>query len=91
MGSRTLVHGSLDGSNKDIQGKYLNRCKVEEESDIVISPEGKAYQDRIWVSICCADPDYRKFAEAGMQNETLDVLSKVHPQLKDIVSQYLGG
>ncbi len=49
-GSRTLVHAALDGSNKDIQGKYLNSCHIDEESDLVISKEGKVLQDRIWVS-----------------------------------------
>ncbi len=52
MGSRTLVHAALDGANRDVQGKYLNRCQVEEESDLVISEEGKVIQDRLWVSLC---------------------------------------
>ncbi len=49
-GSRTLVHASLEGSNKDIQGKYLNKCQIDEESDLVSSKEGKVLQDRLWVS-----------------------------------------
>ncbi len=51
MGSRTLVHAALDGSNKDVQGKYLNNCQIAEESDFVVSPEGKVIQDRVWVSV----------------------------------------
>ncbi len=49
-GSRTLVNAALERTNKDIQGKYLNKCQVEEESDLVISEEGKVLQDRLWVS-----------------------------------------
>lgn len=47
-GSRTLVHGALAGTQETMQGKYLNLCRVEEESDFVISEEGKEVQERIW-------------------------------------------
>ncbi len=49
-GSRTLVNAALERTNKDIQGKYLNKCQIEEESDLVVSKEGKVLQDRVWVS-----------------------------------------
>lgn len=31
-----------------MQGKYLNKCQVEEESDYVYSEEGKEVQGRLW-------------------------------------------
>ncbi|KZS97484.1 NAD(P)-binding protein [Sistotremastrum niveocremeum HHB9708] len=48
VGSRTLVHAALAGDQLTMQGKYLNKCQVEEESDYVISPEGQKVQDRLW-------------------------------------------
>src|SRR6185437_2101521 len=41
VGSRTLVHASLWGTKAKVNGKYLNKCLIEEEeSDYVISSEG---------------------------------------------------
>lgn len=33
-----------------VHGKYLNNCRVEEESDLAISEEGRNIQKRLWVS-----------------------------------------
>ncbi len=52
VGSKTLVNAALERANQDVHGKYLNKCHVEEESDLVISEEGKVLQDRLWVSDC---------------------------------------
>ncbi|KZS97482.1 NAD(P)-binding protein [Sistotremastrum niveocremeum HHB9708] len=48
VGSRTLVHAALAGDQETMQGKYLNKCNVEEVSDYVISEEGRVVQDRLW-------------------------------------------
>jgi len=48
-GSRNLVHAALWGSKEDINGKYVNRCKVEEESDFAISKKGRQLEEKIWV------------------------------------------
>jgi hypothetical protein len=48
-GSRTIVHAALAGSRADMQGKYLNKCQVEEESDYVLSDEGAKTEDQLWV------------------------------------------
>ncbi|KZS97487.1 NAD(P)-binding protein [Sistotremastrum niveocremeum HHB9708] len=48
VGSRTLVHAALGGTQAEMQGKYLNKCQVEEESDFIISPEGHQIQHRLW-------------------------------------------
>lgn len=32
-----------------MQGRYLNLCRVEEESDYVISEEGGKVEKRLWV------------------------------------------
>ena len=51
VGSRTLIHAALGGTQKEMQGKYLTTCKVDEESDYALSPEGMEVQERIWVRL----------------------------------------
>lgn len=51
-GSRQLVYGavgSLDSEEK-LRGKYIQMSEVVEESDFVISEDGKIVQDKVWVS-----------------------------------------
>jgi len=48
VGSRTLLHAALSKDMKGLSGKFTNACAVAEESDLVLSPEGKEMQDRIW-------------------------------------------
>ena len=50
-GSRTLTHAALWGTNEDINGKYMNKCQAEEESDYSLSREGKEVEARVWVSV----------------------------------------
>ncbi|KZS88794.1 NAD(P)-binding protein, partial [Sistotremastrum niveocremeum HHB9708] len=47
-GSRTIVHAALSGSQENMQARYLNTCHVAEESDYILSAEGKRVQDRLW-------------------------------------------
>ncbi|PBK94492.1 short-chain dehydrogenase [Armillaria gallica] len=50
VGSRQLVYaavGSLDNEEK-LRGKYIHLSKVVEESDFVISEDGKIVQDKVW-------------------------------------------
>lgn len=49
MGSRAIIHAALAGTKREIHGKFLSSCRIEEESDFVISLEGKRVQDRVWV------------------------------------------
>lgn len=49
VGSRTLVHAALAGDQSEMQGRYLNRCRVEEESDFALSEEGGKVEEKIWV------------------------------------------
>ncbi|KAK0458363.1 uncharacterized protein EV420DRAFT_1270603 [Desarmillaria tabescens] len=49
-GSRQLVYGavgSLDDEEK-LRGKYIQMSEVVEESDFVISEDGKIVQDKVW-------------------------------------------
>ncbi|PBK65066.1 NAD(P)-binding protein [Armillaria solidipes] len=49
-GSRQLVYGavgSLDDEEK-LRGKYIQMSEVVEESDFVISEDGKTVQDKVW-------------------------------------------
>ena len=49
VGSRTLIHAALTpSSTTPTNGKYLNKCQVEEESDYVIGEEGQKVQERLW-------------------------------------------
>jgi len=48
VGSRTLLHAALSKDMQGQTGKFTNACAVAEESDLVLSPEGKTIQDRIW-------------------------------------------
>ncbi len=55
VGSRQLVYaavGSLDDEEK-LRGKYIHLSKVVEESDFVISEDGKIVQNKVWVSDSC--------------------------------------
>ncbi|KAK0434089.1 hypothetical protein EV421DRAFT_2088095 [Armillaria borealis] len=50
QGSRQLVYaavGSMDNEEK-LRGKYIRMSEVVEESDFVISEDGKIVQDRVW-------------------------------------------
>ncbi|PBK94494.1 short-chain dehydrogenase [Armillaria gallica] len=50
VGSRQLVFaavGSLDNEEK-LRGKYIHLSKVVEESDFVISEDGKIVQEKVW-------------------------------------------
>ncbi|KAK0476366.1 hypothetical protein IW261DRAFT_1339715 [Armillaria novae-zelandiae] len=50
VGSRQLVYaavGSLDDEEK-LRGKYIHLSRVVEESDFVISEDGKIVQDKVW-------------------------------------------
>ncbi|KAK0463437.1 hypothetical protein IW261DRAFT_1672487 [Armillaria novae-zelandiae] len=49
-GSRQLVYGAvgcLDGEEK-LRGKFIQMSEVVEESDFVISEDGKIVQDKVW-------------------------------------------
>lgn len=52
------MNAALEKTNKEVQGKYLNKCHVQEESDLVISEEGEVLQDRLWVSGRLTLPEY---------------------------------
>ncbi|KAK0214412.1 hypothetical protein IW262DRAFT_1405937 [Armillaria fumosa] len=50
VGSRQLVYaavGSLDNEEK-LRGKYIHLSRVVEESDFVLSEDGKIVQDKVW-------------------------------------------
>lgn len=51
MGSRTPIGGLLMGRAKEVHGKYLSCCRLEEEGDFVVSEEGGKVQERLGVNI----------------------------------------
>lgn len=45
-----LLYGALAGTQSEMQGRYLDACRVVEESDYAIGEEGSKVQERVWVS-----------------------------------------
>ena len=54
MGSRTLVHPAVEPGERARHGRYVSSCEVSEESDYVLSEEGKEISRRVWVSVSSA-------------------------------------
>ena len=51
MGSRTLVHSAVEPGERARHGRYASCCEVTEESDYVLSEEGKQISRRLWVRV----------------------------------------
>jgi len=47
-GSRTIMWGALAGRQGEVHGRYTSNCRVEEESDLVLSEEGADIEERLW-------------------------------------------
>jgi retinol dehydrogenase-12 len=52
VGSRTLVHAAIEPGERERHGHYLSSCEVTEESDYVLSVEGRQVSKRLWVCTC---------------------------------------
>jgi retinol dehydrogenase-12 len=52
MGSRTLVHAAIELGERERHGHYLSSCEVTEESDYVLSVEGREFSKHLWVRTC---------------------------------------
>ena len=54
MGSRTLVHAALTDldvkGSRRVDGRYFDTCCLREESDYVLSEQGREDEMRVWVS-----------------------------------------
>jgi NAD(P)-dependent dehydrogenase (short-subunit alcohol dehydrogenase family) len=48
VGSRTLVHAAIEPGERERHGHYLSSCEVTEESDYVLSVEGRQVSKRLW-------------------------------------------
>ncbi|KAF9227183.1 NAD(P)-binding protein [Gyrodon lividus] len=48
VGSRTLVHPVVEPGERARHGRYVSCCEVAEESDYVLSDEGKEVSRRLW-------------------------------------------
>jgi len=50
-GSRQLIWAAVGGEDQldEMRGAYISIAQISEASDFVISEEGKAYQDKLWV------------------------------------------
>jgi retinol dehydrogenase-12 len=90
-GAKTLVWGATAGHDDPVKldslkGAYTSDCKIEEPSDFIFTNEGQEFEKRIWVGAFVS--------QGGMpltktQSETLDILARVDPRVRDIASEYL--
>jgi hypothetical protein len=55
MGSRNLVYAALATNAQDLHGRYMSSCEVVEECDFLLSAEGRAFSERLWVSFLASD------------------------------------
>ena len=53
QGSRQLVYAAIGGRDDEdhMKGAYISHAAVVQPSDFVISEEGKAMRDNLWVSV----------------------------------------
>ncbi|KAF8517743.1 hypothetical protein BU17DRAFT_49532 [Hysterangium stoloniferum] len=49
VGSRTIMWAALAGRQGEVHGRYTSACRVEEESDLVLSKEGADIEERLWM------------------------------------------
>lgn len=50
VGSRTLVYGGVT-AGEETHGKFMQSHKVTECAKLVIGPEGKGLEDRVWAEL----------------------------------------
>lgn len=95
MGSRTLVHPAVEPGERERHGRYVSSCVVAEESDYVLSEEGKEVSRRLWVSPSLS----QRFLRIGqtdadpfftcLKAETIQILGKIDPRVNQIISDHL--
>lgn len=51
-GSRHIVYGAVGGADEEekLRGQFISLSRIEEVSDYVLSEDGKAAEEKIWVS-----------------------------------------
>ena len=54
-GARIVVHACLGacvpgGTGREMHGRFICKCSVREESDFAVSEDGRAFEEKIWVS-----------------------------------------
>ncbi|KAH7888216.1 short-chain dehydrogenase [Phlebopus sp. FC_14] len=47
-GSRTLIHAAIADEERSMHGRYLSSCMIAQESDYLLTVEGKALASEIW-------------------------------------------
>lgn len=94
-GSRQLIWAALgpDGKEgehvKQLRGAYTSWNAAREPSNFVISKKGKEAEDRIWVSaLACCPLSLCRTNVYLVQTETIEILTKVAPEIPDIIRQY---
>ncbi|KAG2135459.1 short-chain dehydrogenase [Suillus clintonianus] len=72
MGSRTLVHPVVEPGELSRHGRYLSCCEPKEESDYVISTEGREVSRRLWLEtidvLSKADPRVQRIVDEHLRS-----------------------
>ncbi|KAH0828016.1 short-chain dehydrogenase [Lanmaoa asiatica] len=96
VGSRTLVHPAVGLGERVRHGRYVSCCEVAEESDYVLSEEGKEISRRLWVSAPSVVAEFtqrvwltRMLFFACLKTETIETLEKIDPRVNQIISDHL--
>lgn len=95
QGSRQLVYAALGPDGKDgdhaffLKGQFVSALHVKEPSDFAMSKAGKDAQDRIWVSPCYRPSTWYEAHQITIQEETVQILSKRCPEVRECVEKYL--
>ena len=92
MGSRTLVHPAVEPGERARHGRFVSSCKVAEESDYILSDEGKEISRRVWVSVSSIVQFRREVWLTPfffLKTETIEILGKIDPRVNQIVSEHL--
>lgn len=96
QGARQLVWAALGPDGKEgkhayfLKGAYVSTLSVKEPSDFAMSKEGKEAQDRIRVSVGGFNLNYDiPDIDLASQEETIEVLSKISPEVNACVAEYL--
>ena len=95
QGSRVLLWAALgpDGQGGDnvesLKGAFVMNASARESSDYVLSLEGKDAQEKLWVSpmSCLRLLDYALISCVD-QVETIEILSRIAPEVREIVDKY---
>ena len=85
-GSRQLVYAALGGDDH-LRGAFIAELKVADVGKFVASEDGVAAEKAVWVSSLSFECNSNRLT--SRQDETLNILSDVDPEVSSIREKYL--